>query len=616
MQAPAIICVLHGPEHVFDLVNPAYQQFFPGRQLLGRSIRDALPEIEDQRFFDLLDRVYASGQAYTARETRVLLDRERFFSFTCQPIVSETDKVEGIIVFAFDVTAEVGARHESEEMVRLLVDSVRDYAIFMIDPQGRVATWNDGAHRIKGYSRDEIIGRHISIFYPEADVRDGKPERLLRAAREQGRVEDEGWRLRKDGSRFLADVVLTAVHDGKGDLRGFAKVTRDITARKKSEETERALRIEQEVNRAKDEFLAVISHEMRTPLTSILGWARMLRIGGLDEATTSEALDALERSAQTQVHLIEDLLDDTRITSGKLRLNRRPLEVKSVIESALADLSPAAEVKHIRLSLEMGCESCPIFADPVRLQQVIWNIVSNAIKFTPEGGSVTVRVDRRESRARIEVQDTGLGIAADVLPQLFQRFRQADASSDRKAGIGLGLAISKYLVEQHDGSIFASSDGIGKGATFTIDLPLTTEAADSFAKRQPTRVEEFPDLSGIRVLIVEDEADTRDVLATVIERCGGEVQCCATAADAFRDLQTWKPDVLICDIVLPDTDGCQFLQRLREQSAIPALALTVFGSAEEARIRACGFDVFRQKPIEPADLAHEIYRLGAQRAAR
>ena len=617
MQAPAIICVLRGPEHVFDLVNPAYQQLFPGRELVGKPIRRALPDLEDPRIFELLDRVYATGKAYTAREARVMLDREMFFNFIYQPMFSEKDKVEGIIVFAFDVTAEVGARQESEEMFRLLVDSVRDYAIFMIDPQGRVATWNDGAYRIKGYSRDEIIGRHISIFYPPEDVRDGKPERLLRAAREEGRVQDEGWRLRKGGSRFLADVVLAAVHDGKGQLRGFAKVTRDITARKKSEDTERALRVEQEVNRAKDEFLAVISHEMRTPLTSILGWARMLRIGGLDEATTLEALDALERSAQTQVHLIEDLLDDTRITSGKLRLNKRPLEVKSVIESALADLAPSAEVKHIRLSLEMGCDSCPIFADPVRLQQVIWNIVSNGIKFTPEGGSVTVRVDRNDSTARIEVQDTGRGIASDVLPQLFQRFRQADASSDRKAGIGLGLAISKYLVEQHDGSIFASSGGIGKGATFTINLPLTTEAADSFAKREPTRAEDLADLSGIRVLIVEDEADTRDVLATVIERCGGEVHCSASAAEATRDLETWQPDVIICDIVLPDVDGCEFLVRLREKSDVPALALTVFGSAEEeARIRACGFDVFRQKPIEPADLAHEIHRLGARRAAR
>jgi len=355
---------------------------------------------------------------------------------------------------------------------------------------------------------------------------------------------------------------------------------------------------------------------MRTPLTSILGWARMLRIGDLDEATTLEALEALERSTQAQVHLIEDLLDDTRITSGKLRLNMRPLQMKSVVESALADLAPAAEVKRIRLSMENECDSCPVNADPVRMQQVIWNVVSNAIKFTPEGGSVTVRVGRHEPNARIEVQDTGRGISPDVVPELFQRFRQADASSDRKAGIGLGLAISKYLVEQHGGTINAASEGIGKGATFTIELPLSAASSEEFKSRDSNRAEDLADLSGIRVLIVEDEADTRDVLTTVIERCGGEVHCCGSATDAFRDLETWQPDVIVCDIALPDMDGCRFISRFREQSAIPALALTVFGSAdEEARIRACGFDIFRQKPIEPADLAHEISRLAAQHAA-
>ena len=616
-NAPAIIAVLRGPDHVFDLVNPAYQSLFPGRELVGRPIREALPEVDGQGFFELLDRVYATGELLTAREARVMLGDEKFFNFIYQPVLSAKGKVDGIIVFAFDVTTEVRARHESEEMFRLLVGSVTDYAIFMLDPDGRVATWNDGAHRIKGYEREEILGRHFSIFYPEEDVRAGKPQRLLQIARAEGRVEDEGWRVRKDGTRFLADVIITAVHDDHGTLRGFAKVTRDVSARKNAEETQRQLLVSQEVNRSKDEFLAVISHEMRSPLTSILGWARMLRIGGLDEETTLEALEALERSAQAQVHLIEDLLDDTRITSGKLRLNKRPLQMKAVIESALSDLTPAAEVKNVRLRLEMGCETCPIEADPVRLQQVIWNVVSNAIKFTPDGGTVSVRVDRHDPNARIEVRDTGRGISPDVLAQLFQRFRQADSASERKAGIGLGLAISKYLVEQHGGTIRAWSEGIGRGATFTIELPLAGESADSFSKRDPNRTEDLADLTGVKVLIVEDEADTRDVLSTVIERCGGEVRSTAHASEAFGEVTTWQPDVIVCDIALPDMDGCAFITDLRKRSRVPALALTVFGSAEEeARVRGCGFDVFRQKPIEPADFAHEIARLAKQPAGR
>jgi PAS domain S-box-containing protein len=616
-NAPAIIAVLRGPDHVFDLVNPAYQSIFPGRELVGRPIREALPEVEGQGFFEILDRVYATGEIFTAREARVALGDEKFFNFVYQPVLSAKGKVDGIIVFAFDVTTEVSARHQSEEMFRLLVDSVTDYAIFMLDPDGRVATWNDGARRIKGYTREEILGRHLSIFYPEEDVRAGKPQRLLQIARDEGRVEDEGWRVRRDGTRFWANVVITAVLDADRNLRGFAKVTRDVTARKTAEETQRQLLVSQEVNRAKDEFLAVISHEMRSPLTSILGWARMLRIGGLDEETTLEALEALERSAQAQVHLIEDLLDDTRITSGKLRLNKRPLQMKTVVESALSDLLPAADVKKVRLDLMVGCDTCPVDADPVRLQQIIWNVVSNGIKFTPEGGSVSLRVDREDSKARIEVKDTGRGIAPDVLPQLFQRFRQADSSSDRKAGIGLGLAISKYLVEQHGGTIRAWSEGIDRGATFTIELPLAAESADTFARREPNRAEDLADLSGVKVLIVEDEADTRDVLSTVIERCGGEAHSAGLAADAFKEIETWQPDVIVCDIALPDMDGCHFLHDLRKHSSVPALALTVFGSAEEeARVRGCGFDVFRQKPIEPADFAHEIARLAALHTAR
>ena len=630
MEAPAIICVLRGPDHVFELVNPGYQQFFPGRQLLGRTLREAVPEVEGQEFLERLDNVYSTGQPYVAREARALLDRdgdgvpeEAFFNFIYQPVDAKGGEVEGIIVFAFEVTAEVRARHrgekelrQAEEMLRLLIDSVQDYAIFMLDAEGRVATWNPGARRIKGYEPQEIIGRHFSIFYPPEDVRDGKPERLLAVAREHGRVEDEGWRIRKDGTRFWADAVLTAVHDEQGHLLGFGKVTRDVTERKKAEATERELLVAQEVNRAKDEFLALISHELRTPLTSILGWARMLRIGGLDEHETEEALDALERSTQAQVHLIEDLLDDARITSGKLRLDKRLLEIKSAVESALIDLAPQAEAKQIRIERELECEACSVGADPIRLQQVVWNIVSNAIKFTPEGGKVTVHLDRDETMVRIQVRDSGRGIDPKLLPQLFQRFRQADAASSRKAGIGLGLAISKYLVEQHDGRLTAESEGIGKGATFTIELPLANAASVEFTERDPKRTDDLPNLSGIRVLIVEDEADNRDMLVKAIKFCGAEVECCETAEEGHSVLDRWQPDVIVCDIGLPDVDGCEFLKTARLRFDTPALALTVFGSAEEeARVRTCGFDVFRQKPIEPADLAHDVERLAQSRRA-
>ncbi|MDQ6802603.1 MAG: ATP-binding protein [Acidobacteriota bacterium] len=624
MQAPAVIAILRGPEHRFELVNPGYQALFKGRKLLGLPLQEAMPEIKGQGYSELLDKVYATGESHVGREARVMLDRasngnleEAFFNFVYQPMVANDGQIDGIIVFGFEVTAQVIARRrgeqelrESEEMFRLLVETVEDYAIFMIDPEGRVASWNAGARHAKGYEANEVIGRHFSIFYPEEDVRQGKPERLLAIAREQGRVEDEGWRVRKDGTKFWADAVITAVHDQHGNLRGFAKVTRDVTERRKAEETQRSLLVSEEVNRAKDDFLAVISHELRTPLTSILGWARLLRIGGLDEKTMEEALSALERSAQAQVHLIEDLLDDTRMTSGKLRLNKRLLQIGSVVQSALADLGPSAEVKGIQLISDLQCDECPMFADPTRLQQVVWNVVANAIKFTPENGRVFVRAKRNGATAEIEVRDEGRGIDSELLPQLFQRYRQGDASTSRKSGVGLGLAISKYLVEQHDGTIQAASEGPGKGATFTISLPLTTETSDAFKQRDLNRAELLADLAGVRVLLVEDQADNRDVLSKVIERCGAEVRCASTGSEALQILESWSPDVIVCDIALPDTDGCALLQQMRARIDTPALALTVFGSSEEeARVRASGFDVFRQKPIEPADLAHEIERL-------
>jgi PAS domain S-box-containing protein len=600
-------------------VNPGYQELFKGRKLLGLPLLEALPEIEGQGFSELLDKVYASGESHVGRDARVMLDqKETFINFIYQPMHASDGQVEGVIVFGFEVTAQVNALRngrerlrESEEMFRLLVETVEDYAIYMLDPDGRVASWNAGARHIKGYEADEVIGRHFSILYPEEDVTNGKPDQLLAAARESGRVEEEGLRVRKDGTKFWAHVVISAIQDESGNLRGFAKVTRDVTERRKAEETERALLVAEEVNRAKDEFLAVISHELRTPLTSILGWARMLRIGELDESTTDEALAALERSATAQVHLIEDLLDDTRMTSGKLRLNKRPLEVRSIVESALADLAPSAEVKGIQVTSDIHCESCPMLADPIRLQQVVWNIVSNAIKFTPENGRVFVRLTRKDAAtAEIEVSDTGRGIEGQLLPQLFQRYRQGDAATNRKSGVGLGLAISKYLVEQHGGTIRAASEGPGKGATFTIALPITIETVDPFQQRDLNRTELLADLAGIRVLIVEDQADNRDVLATVIESCGAEARCASTGSDALQILDKWSPDVIVCDIALPDIDGCALLPQMRARVDSPALALTVFGSSEEeARVRACGFDVFRQKPIEPADLAHEIERL-------
>lgn len=369
-------------------------------------------------------------------------------------------------------------------------------------------------------------------------------------------------------------------------------------------------------DRAKDEFIAIVSHELRTPMTAILGWARMLELGELDESTLSEAIEAITRSTRAQAKLIEDLLDESRIASGKMRLELRPLDLDTVVESAVTSIRPSAQARRITLSHECCDERLRIAGDPVRVQQVIGNVLGNAVKFTPEGGRIDVEARRDGDQALIVIHDTGRGISEELLPYIFDRFRQgAGAASDRQGGLGLGLAIARHLVEMHEGSITAHSAGEGKGSAFTIRFPLHAAPATEFLGRDADRDNALPRLESIRVLIIEDEVDNRTVLSAVMRQCGAHVECVGTASAAFEMIATWKPDVLIADIALPDLDGCTFMEQLRaatpaDGGSTPALALTVLSRPDErARIRAAGFDVFRQKPIDPVDLAYEVARL-------
>ena len=395
-------------------------------------------------------------------------------------------------------------------------------------------------------------------------------------------------------------------------LFGF-DVSDQVRARRKLEHIAEELK---RGDRAKDEFIAIVSHELRTPMTSILGWARMLDLGGLDEETHKEALDAITRSTRTQAKLIEDLLDESRIASGKLRLELRPLELAAVVDAALTMIRPAADAKDITTEVVSASDGIRIAGDPMRIQQVVGNVLANAVKFTPAGGKISVRIGRKSGNAVIEITDTGRGITPELMPYVFERFRQGDdVGSERQGGLGLGLAIARHLVELHDGTIDVASAGEGKGTTFRILLPLHEAPATEFADREGRYDAELPKLDDVRVLIVEDEFDNRKVLSAVIRQCGAEVQCVETAAAAFRVIAQWKPHVLVTDIALPDLDGCSFMEQLRSLPAgrganTPSLALTVLGRPDErARIAAAGFDVFRQKPIDPLDLAHEVARL-------
>ncbi len=389
-------------------------------------------------------------------------------------------------------------------------------------------------------------------------------------------------------------------------------------------EREQAARAEaEEANRAKDEFLATVSHELRTPLNAILGWAHMLRNKKFDEATSARALETIERNAKSQAQLIEDILDVSRIITGKLRLDVQPIELAPIIEAAIDAVRPAADAKGIRLQVILDPRASPVSGDPNRLQQIVWNLASNAVKFTPKGGRVQVRLERVNSHVEIIVSDTGQGISEDFLPHVFDRFRQADASSTRHhGGLGLGLAIVRHLVEMHGGTVQAESEGEGKGATFIVKLPLIVAFSDKLTAERAhpttsgvTLLDDVPRIDGIRVLVVDDERDTRDLLRVMIEQLGGEVKTCASSGEALSLLRGWKPDVIVSDIEMPGEDGYEFIRKVRNSEVererlTPAAALTAYARTED-RLRAlsAGYQMHVAKPVEPAELAVVISSL-------
>ncbi|MCA1816835.1 MAG: PAS domain S-box protein [Acidobacteria bacterium] len=398
-------------------------------------------------------------------------------------------------------------------------------------------------------------------------------------------------------------------------------------------ENARLYREAQEVNRLKDEFLATLSHELRTPLTAVLGWTRLLGTGQLDAETQARALETIERNAQAQVQLIDDILDVSRIIRGKLRLNVRPVELAPVIESAVDSVRPAAEAKGVRLQVVLDPRTGPVSGDPDRLQQIVWNLLSNAIKFTPRGGRAQVLLSRANSHVEIVVSDTGQGIAPEFLPYVFDRFRQADPTTTRvHGGLGLGLAIVRHLVELHGGTVKAESEGAARGATFRITLPLLAalpsqiEPAAETARDAPAPEEAGrlagldcqPEIEGLRVLVVEDDADSRELLVAVLEQCGADVVAVASAPEAMRSLADWRPDVLVSDIEMPGEDGYSLIRRLRALPAerggdTPAAALTAYARAED-RMRAllAGFQIHVPKPVEPAELVTVVASLAGR----
>jgi PAS domain S-box-containing protein len=499
-----------------------------------------------------------------------------------------------------------------------------DDAIVSKDLNGIVRSWNAGAERIFGYTADEMIGRPIITLLPPERV--NEEARILATLVRGDRVDHyETERVTKDGRRITVSLSVSPIKDSSGRVIGVAKIARDVTLRKRLEqEREQVLAKEklartlaEEASRSKDAFLAMISHELRAPLSPILAWSRMLRAGMLDDEKRARGLETIERNAHAQAQLIDDLLDISRIVSGKLRLQVGPVDLAAVIEAAIDVVRPAADAKGVRLQQTLDTETGVVAGDQTRLQQVVWNLLSNAVKFTPKGGRAQITLERIDSHVEIAVSDTGRGITPDFLPHIFERFQQAETGTTRTyGGLGLGLAIVRHIVELHGGTVVAESAGEGRGATFRVKLPRRLFARPEETGRRQLALEGadeqvYPRLDDLRVLVVDDEPDSNEVVGALLTACGAEVRVAGSAAEARDVLNRWLPDVIVSDIGMPGEDGFEFLTKLRrgsgEVSDVPAIALTAYATTDDrVRIFSAGFQVHVVKPIDAGELVAAV----------
>ncbi len=501
---------------------------------------------------------------------------------------------------------------QTAEQFHILVDSVEEYAIYMLDPIGNVVTWNSGAEKIKQYTAEDIIGKNFACFYTADDVAAEKPQRNMREAARQGHIRDQGPRVRKDGSIFQAEIVLTALRDSAGNIRGYSKVTRDITDQIRSREVEAEKIAAEKASKAKDDFLAALSHELRTPLTPALAAATYLANNAANLSPDfAEDVRIIKRNVQLQARLIDDLLDLTRITRGKLQLRLEPVDANALVRDAIEIANSAIAAKKLKLSTSFNAKEHHVLADAIRLQQVFWNLINNAVKFTPTEGQIAILTSNDDDgHFQFEITDNGIGIERERLTSLFAPFEQADPSVTRQfGGLGLGLAISRRLVDLHNGTIEAQSRGRSFGATFKVTLDAVPEGAektgmDSHAPKKPAK--------SLRILLVEDHGDTRHTLSRLLTHFGHQISVADNRESALEIVASQKFDVVLCDIGLPDGSGYDVITEAKRKQAVKAVALTGFGTDEDIRRgKEAGFDFHLVKPVDFHDLRSVLDQVAA-----
>jgi PAS domain S-box-containing protein len=595
---------------------------------IGRPLTEVFEVINEETRLAVtspVDRILKEGVIVGLANHTILIARdgtELMIDESAAPIRDDAGELRGVILVFRDVTEKrrtERALAESDERFRLLVEGTMDYAIFMLDPEGKVISWNAGARNIKGYEAEEIIGQHFSRFYPQEAIDRGWPDTELERAAEDGRFEDEGWRVRKDGSQFWANVVITALRDKTGRLRGFSKVTRNLTERREREEALRQLHAKleervrnrtaelqkvnaqlEEADRRKDEFLAMLAHELRNPLAPIKNGVEIMKLVGDSEPTLVQAREMIGRQVQHLTRLVDDLLDVSRITRGKISLQAERIELAGVVARAVETSGPLVESRRQHLSLTLPQKAVAVRGDITRLAQVVSNLLNNAAKYTPEEGHIWLKVEQNGEEALISVRDDGVGIPANLLPHVFDMFVQGDRTPARsEGGLGIGLTLVKSLVAMHGGTVVARSDGYGRGSEFTIHLPAEKVKQESVKPpSRPTMMR-----TGRRVLVVDDNKDSADSLAMLLRMLGHVVQTANDGPTGLSAAAEHKPEVVLLDIGLPGMDGYEValqLRRMEDLKGITVVAMTGYGQEEDRRrTLEAGFDHHVTKPADP-----------------
>jgi PAS domain S-box-containing protein len=506
-----------------------------------------------------------------------------------------------------------GTPWSSDRLYRVMVESVRDYAIFLMDTGGNVATWNAGAERMLGYGEAEIIGQPASRLFTPEDIQQGVPERELLTAASQGRAEDERWHIRKDGSRFFASGVFTHVLDDAGQLIGFANVMRDISEKKRAEEQlQEARETAETANRAKDHFLAALSHELRMPINPVLLTATAMLADANTPAAMRPTWEMIRQNIELEARLIDDLLDVMKAINGKMSYNLQAVEAHDLILKAIAIVQSDINAKGMRLVTDLTAVESHVHADPARLTQAVWNLVKNSVKFSAEGGTITIRTSNADGRLIIEVADTGIGIEAPLLSRIFNAFEQGEESITRRyGGLGLGLAIAKSVIESHGGTLSASSLGKDRGATFTIDL-ATVPAVAPEQHREPPRA--TTERRSLNILLVEDDAMTCRVMTKLLQNVGHTVTS-AASYDTALEVASPAFDLVVSDVGLPGHSGLDLMRELKNRHGLKGIALTGFGRDDDLRkSRDAGFLAHLTKPVDFTKLEEAIQRVGSLNA--